>query len=276
MPHHTPRLSSPRLWTGLTLAGAAISVGLSGAAQAEAYKLPMPRQSGVWLTQAEGGEGGEAGAVAGADAETAYLVRLAIVEGHFVAAQFLYSLGMTDEAIGLSYHPEAEMMDDVRASLQAHGTADITPQMTAFSEAMENNAGAETVSAALSAFRAAVSTAFEAGKPDTKARFAVITAISKAAAAEYAGSIEDGVVTDDMAYTEAMAFLQIARRDAENIRAALADTDTATATKAGRIAGIIADEPQPFGKSDTGFVAFDPAVLLAMAARVELVASQVR
>tara|TARA_R110002096_G_scaffold138378_1_gene291995 strand:+ start:2700 stop:3530 length:831 start_codon:yes stop_codon:yes gene_type:complete len=271
-----PRLSSPRLWSGLTLAGAALGVGLAGSADAEAYKLIMPGQSGVWLAQAEGGEGGEAGAIADVDEDTAYLVQLEIVEGHLVAALALYDLGMTDEAISLSYDPEAEMMDEVRAALAAHGAADITPLMTDFSDAMEKKAGAEAVSAALTSFRTAVATAVRAANPGLKTRFAIVTALSKAAADEISGAIENGVVTDDMAYNEAQAFLRIALRDAENIQRDLATADKAAADRAGRIAGLIAQEPLPFARTETGFVAFDPAIILSLAARVELIASQVR
>ncbi|EKE18050.1 MAG: hypothetical protein ACD_10C00149G0002 [uncultured bacterium] len=41
--------------------------------------------------------------------------------GHLLAADALYRKGLVDDAIGLSYHPEAEMMEEVRANLAAHG-----------------------------------------------------------------------------------------------------------------------------------------------------------
>ncbi len=70
--------------------------------------------------------------MAEASPEVAYLAKLAIVEGHLIAARDLYRKGLVDEAVGLSWHPEAEMMDDVRADLAAHRVPDVTPAMAAF------------------------------------------------------------------------------------------------------------------------------------------------
>jgi hypothetical protein len=239
---------------------------------AEARIMPpvVAQDQTVWLAQAEGGEGGEAGAVAGVDDATAYVVRLAIVDGHLRAAAALYGMGMVDDAIGLSYHPEAEMMDDVRASLAAHGQADFTPAMQVFSAALEGGVGATEVQAALVAFQADVGAVIAADAPDAKRRFAVAVAVLEAAAAEYAGSIEGGQVTDALAYNEAQAFVDVAR---DMIAPLGADALGPLVARA-----LAAMEPAAaaFGRDGDAFVANDPAILLAVAARVELLASQVR
>lgn len=262
------RAVTARKWTGLLLASTAFGAGL---AEARITPPAMPQDQTVWLAQAEGGEGGEAGAVAGVDPETAYIVRLAIVEGHLIAAETLYANGMTDEAIGLSYHPEAEMMDEVRQTLAEHGQEDFTPAMQVFSEFMESGAPTTEVQAALLAFQAAVDSAINAEAPDAKTRFVIAVAILKAAAAEYSGSIEDGKVTDIMAYNEAQAFVGVAGK-------MLGQTGGDAKLDALVVRALAATEPaaEAFGMEDGTFTANDPAILLGVAARVELIASQVR
>lgn len=256
-----PRSVSPRQWTGLVLAATA----LGGMAEARVV-APMGAQAGdVWLAQAQGGEGGEAGAVAGVDPETAYLVRIAIVEGHLLAAAALYDLGMVEDAIGLSYHPEAEMMDEVRAGLAANGAADFTPLMQAFSTALEDGVDAGP---ALVAFQEAAAVAM--AKPDAAARFRVAVALLKASAAEYTGSIEGGEVTDALAYHEAQAFVAVAR----DMLVPLVE-DEAVGKLAGRAIAAMEPSAAAFG-AEGQMIANDPAILLGVAARVELLASQVR
>ena len=70
----------------------------------------------------------------------------------------MYRKGLVDEAVGLSYHPEAEMMDEARALLTAHGAPDISPAMTAFSEMMEQGATPDVVDQAMQSVSNAVVT----------------------------------------------------------------------------------------------------------------------
>lgn len=263
-----PRPISARQWTGLLLATTALGAGM---AEARLAPPAMPQGQTIWLAQAEGGEGGEAGAVAGVETEIAYLVRLAIVEGHLIAAAALYEAGMVDDAIGLSYHPEAEMMDDVRSTLAAHGRDDFTPSMQVFSAAMESSASVDEMHKALAAFQASVDGAINAEAPDAKARFAVAVAVLKAAAAEYAGSIEGTEVTDILAYHEAQAFVDVARKVVGGI-----GDDPKLARLVTRAEAAMEPAAEAFGKVDGRFAANDPAILLAVAARVELIGSQVR
>lgn len=264
----SPRLVTARHWTGLLLATTALGAGMAEARMVPSMMAPvMGGGQTVWL--AEGGEGGEAGAVAGVDTDSAYLVRLAIVEGHLLAAAALYRAGRVDDAVGLSYHPEAEMMDDVRESLAVHGQGDFTPLMQAFSSAMEG--GAADVTPELAAFQAAVAGAIGAEAPDAAKRFAVAVAVLQAAAAEYAGSIEDGVVTDVLAYHEAQAFVDVARGMVAGIAG-----DAAMERLGARAVAAMGTAAEAFGMADGTFAAKDPAILLGVAARVELISSQVR
>ncbi|KAF0175994.1 MAG: hypothetical protein FD162_3 [Rhodobacteraceae bacterium] len=190
--------------------------------------------------------------------------------GHLLAADALYRKGLVDDAIGLSYHPEAEMMEEVRANLAAHGAADFTPQM-AFLAALEKAAPHAEVDAALADFRAAVATAQAPQAAEVKSRFAAMVVVTKAAA-EYQGSIEAGSVNDAMAYHEAHAFLAIARDLATGLQA-----DPLASKAAGRALEVLAEADTAFGDmAQTTLEARNPAILLAIAARLELIGSTVR
>lgn len=305
MTERTPRLSQPRRWASLALVGATASLatsspglavqglGLAALAPQSASSLVLidsqggeggeaagaaAQAEGQASTQApssaEGGEGGEAGATAGAAPDAAYLAQLSIVAGHLRAAVLLFEKGQKDDAVALSYHPEAEMMDSVRESLQAHGAADITPAMTTLSEAMEQDASLDTVKARLAEAEATIAAAQSVEADEIRTRFEALVVLVKAGASEYAGAIKDGAVEDPMAFLEAFAFLQIARDQA----GALATLGDETAAKAAaKIDTALAGADAAFGDvRAAALVAQDPGLLMAIAGRVELAASQVR
>jgi hypothetical protein len=270
-----PRSTQPRLWRSLALASATVTLATMPAlAQNKAVPLAqiLAHDATLWLAQAEGGEGGEAGAVASATPDVAYLARLAIVEGHLRAALDLYRKGLVDEAVGLSYHPEAEMMDDVRADLAAHAAADITPAMTAFSATLEAAAPVPEVEAALAAVQSAIAAAMAPKAGDLRVRFDTLTALLRAAASEYASSTEGGSVGDVMAYHESHAFIATARSLAAELALVPAAKDAAD-----RALAAMAEADGAFGDMSLAtYLVSDPAILLAVAARVELIASSVR
>lgn len=268
MTTQTTRPTYPRRWNSLVLTTAAL--GLAPMADLAYAQVPV-QDAQIWRV-AEGGEGGEAGAVADASADVAYLAQLAIVEGHLRAARDLYAKGAVDEAIGLSYHPEAEMMDVVRETLVAHNAPDITPAMTAFSQRMEAGAPLAEVEAALTQVRAAISTATASDAGNLRLRFDAIVLLVKAAAHEYAESIAEGAVSDVMAYHESHAFVETAGL----WLAELAKAEPAKAAAEKAIA-VLAGAADAYGDmSGMELQARDPAILAAVAARVELTASQVR
>ena len=270
----TPRLTQPRTWATLALA----SVTLAMPAQSNPHHPPptaLP-MANLWLAQAEGGEGGEAGAVAEFSGDAAYLAQLSIVEGHLAAAATMYRKGLVDEAIGLSYHPEAEIMDHVRETLAAHGAPDISPAMVTFSETMERGATPDEVDQALAALSAAVATASQPAKADLPGRFSALVIVLRAAASEYADSTAGGLVNDITPYYEAHGFVAVARSLAQTLAAdPAADPKAAAAAQKALLA--LNDADAAFGDlAHADPVARDPAILQTVAARVELIASSVR
>ncbi len=278
-PKRTPQL---RAWRSLAL-GAAVTLvaapSLAGSGFASggvdaSSAVDIARDMGaqLWTVQAEGGEAGEAGLIEGATDDAAYLAQLTIVEGHLIAAAALFANGQTDAAIELSNHPEAEMMDDMRAQLAIHKATDFTPLMKAFSAAMESSAPIDAVNAALADFRSSVAMAKADEAAELKARVEALVVVVKAAAEEYAGSIEGGVVTNVMAFHEAHAFLTLAREEAANLQ-----TQELTEAASGRILEALTASDEAFGDlAVLQPVAQDPAILHAVAARVELIGASVR
>jgi hypothetical protein len=269
----SPRPTNPRRWTTLAAASVSLAVGAPGHAEVHLPQLaiykPQQQDAQLWLAQAEGGEGGESGAVADTSLPETYLAQLSIVEGHLIAAAELYRNGMKEDAIALSHHPEAEMMDAVRAALAAHGAKDITPEMQAFSAAMEADEPTEAVDAALVNVREAIAAAQASEASAVKTRFAALTLLVKAASEEYAGSLAEGKVDDLMAYNEAHAFILSARDLATGLQAV-------AEKPAGRILEALKGADEAFGDLTSATPeARDPAILAAIAAKVELIGNSV-
>ena len=269
-PENQPRIVTPKRWQGLAV-GSAIALAAAPVLAQVPVTAPAHQGGMLWLAQAEGGEGGEAGAVEGANADVAYLAQLAIVEGHLVAAMDLYRKGMVDEAIGLSYHPEAEMMEELRASLAVHGVPDVTPAIAAFSAALESGGPAADVEAALAAAQAAFAAAAAPEADELRVRADALVLLLRAAAHEYEESAEGGVVGDIYAYHEAYAFIEVARTLATALGA-----DPAAKPAADKALTALDGATEAFGDmSKAELEAKDPAILLAVAAKVELALSSV-
>lgn len=275
---------APRLLSSLVLAGSAAGFAAFPAAGAPAFGAGIrPDQAAsvsraathsgearLWLAQAEGGEGGEAGAVADAPADLAFLARLHIVEGHLRGAVSLYHQGHVDEAIGVAYHPEAEMMDEVRADLAARGLADFSPELVAIGTAMEANASPEAVDAHLASLEAAIAAAAAADANEKRLRADALVLVMRAAASDYAVSIADPAAIDLVPYAEAAGFVMTVRSQAAELAA---DADPAVAAAGKKMLDAVAEAEALFAAE---VVAGDPAVLLAAAARIELAAGAVK
>lgn len=266
------RVVGPRLWRGLALAGAAAGLAAAQPALAEVSfgsgGGAVPER--IWLAQAEGGEGGESGAVAEASPEAGYLARLLIVEGHLLAAVTLYGQGQVDDAVGLSGHPEAEMMDEVREALATHGAADFSDAMARLTEVMAAGAPLAEVQAALAEVRGGIAAAAEGAQ--AKARFGALVALLRAAGVEYQGSIEGGTVADLITWNEALGFVQAG----QPVAAALAaDADPVVAKAGAKAVAALAEAAALFGDGAAP-VAGDPAVLAGAAASIELAAYPVK
>ncbi len=272
----TPRPASPRLWTNAALMGAATGLAVSAplAAMAHVNTIPLAPVERLWLAQADGGEAGEAGAVEGVAPDVAYLVRLRIVEGHLVAAAHLYRDGLTIEGVALSGHPEAEMMDDVRESLEQYGAADFTDAMDAFTMVMADGASQADVDAALANAVAGIDAAAAKAGHGPRVEFDALIALTRAAANEYAGALENGQIAEIMGFFEANGFLAVAKRQAE---ALAASDDPVVAAAGAKAVAALADTETAFPMIDSGTPQpSDPAILVAAASAIEFASYPVK
>ncbi|MGJ8625976.1 MAG: hypothetical protein ACSHXB_03360 [Sulfitobacter sp.] len=274
------RPSTPKRWKTFVVAGTAAGLGHAVPLHAATDLVGFDINPGpVWITQAageagEGGEGGESGAVADAKPDVAYLTRLALVEGHLIAATALYARGMTDEAVGLAGHPEAEMMDEVRETLEARGADDFTDALEAVGEVMADGADQAQVAVKQSALHDAIAAAAEAGNVPVRAQFDTILTLARIAAQEYTDVIQGGQVEDLFGYHEAYGFVIAAQEMANNL--AKSEDDT-VAVAAAKIAAALEPAITQFGNiSSPDLTIGDASVLHGAAAQVELAALRVK
>ena len=271
----SPRQTTPRRWQSLAL-GATVSLAAAPLLAADLHRpapitLSMPGAT-LWLAQSQGGEAGEAGITSVAPADPAYLAELAIIEGHMLAARNLYALGQADTAVTLSRHPEEEgTLATLNTAIAAHGAQDFSSLISAFTAQMAKGATQDDVDATLARIHVKAAAAAAGLQDQPRIRFDAIVLVLKAAAAEYANSITDGKVTDVMAFHESYAFIQLAR-------AAMADLGSVplAAKAAPRALEALMGAEDAFGDMTKPPEPRDPAILLSVSARVELIASQVR
>ena len=294
--NRSTRTVNPRRLGGLLLAGTAAGLTFipqAGSAQAfnagESLTVSRPvvlapaeegeagegAKPAATAQASEGGEGGEAGAVADVDPAVADLARIHIVEGHLVAAKELYALGLADEAVALSSHPEAEMMEEVRATLAQWKADDFTPVMEQFTAKMADGVDMADVEAGLAAAQAAFDQAADKGGSDPRRRADALLVLLKAAASEYKDIAEGGSVEDLYGYHEVHGFLAVAARLAKR-EAAGTGAEAAAFAKLGPILDTAAPTFAHLGATEDGFPAGDPSLLFGLAARAEIALLKIR
>lgn len=268
----TPRQTFPTRWATLALT----SVTLAAMPAHGQPPRPAPitlANPNLWLAQAQGGEAGEAGITSEADSDTAYLTDLAIIEGHMLAARDIYAKGHTETAAELTLHPTEEgTLPDLVTRITAHGAADVSPAIAALTAAMQAKAPQADIDAALATVQQAFAAAAAPEADEVRKRFDAVVLLLKAAAGEYSAAIENGAVTDEMGWHEAQAFTQLARARLTDLAAL-----PLSAKAAPKALVVLDDANAAFGDpmADT-LLAGDPEILLTVAARLELIASQVR
>ena len=270
----TPRATQPRRWKSLAFASVtlAASPAMADLHRVAPITLAKP-DSQLWLAQAQGGEGGEAGAIATAAPDAAYLAELMIVDGHMRAARDLYAMGLKDKAVELSKHPAEEgTLAALSKQIALRKAPDVAAAITAFTGVMASGAAQAEVDAALDV----VSKGFDAaaiGEADrVRPRFDAVVLLLKAAADEYQAAIKDGAVEDLMGWHEAWSFLELAREKMKGLaQLPLSARAAPKALEAMKAADVAFGDPMAAAP-----LAGDGQVLLGVAARVELIASSVR
>ena len=226
---------SPRRWTGLALAGTAISLA---AVPLQAQDMVPTGPDRIWLAQAEGGEGGEggeSGVIAERDDDAGYVAALGFIEGHLRVGVALYEAGQAEMAITHMKHPQDEIYADLAPLLAERGAEAFDTQLTTLASAVESGASVEEVQAAFAAVLHEVEEATEATSP--KMQLDALVLMTRTAAEEYAIGVVDGQIGNLHEYQDAWGFVQAVRAratelanspDASVAAAALKVTETLT------------------------------------------------
>lgn len=271
---NSPRTTQPRRWKSLAFASITLAATPALADQHRVAPITLANpEARLWLAQAQGGEGGEAGVTSEASPDAAYLTELMIVEGHMLAARDLYAMGQRDTAIELSRHPQDEgTLDALRKKIAEHKSGDVAEVIAAFTATMEKGAAQTAVDASLTAVSAGFAVAAAVQADQVRARFDAVVLLLKAASEEYQGSIKDGKVTDVMAWHEAWSFVGLARVRLQELAAL-----PLSAKAAPKAIKALEGADAAFGDPSAAVpLAGDGQILLGVAAKVELIASSVR
>ena len=270
----TPRATQPRRWKSFAFASVTLAAAPVFADQHRVAPISLATpDTQLWRAQSQGGEGGEAGAMAAATPDAAYLAELMIVEGHMLAARDLYAMGLKDKAVELSKHPAEEgTLDALRKQIALRKAPDVADGITAFTGAMAAGRSKADVDAALDVVSKGFTAAALGEADQARTRFDAVVLLLKAAADEYQAAIKNGAVEDVMGWHEAWSFVELAREKLKDL--AGLPLSAKAAPKA-----ILAMKPadMAFGDPKASVpLAGDAQILLGVAARVELIASSVR
>jgi len=276
-----------KLWIGL---GSAVLAGSAGPALAGNLHNTTALVSGapaapaalagdlaaepvaVQLAAGEGGEGGEGGAAAAAPAtdDTAFLTQLALIRGHLDVGVELYRRGAVAAAKTHMKHPEDELYADLAPAFAARHVAGFKDSLERLAGLVEAGAPVAQVEAAYADLLRAIDTAASRGAPAaavaTKA--AVVLALVRKAAEDYAKGVSDGRVTEAHEYQDALGFVRSARSILRSLSAAeKAKHQAVLAEISGDLDSLAVAWPSvvPPGRVDA-----DASLLYGTAARIEI------
>lgn len=212
-----PRRVTPRGWTTLSLAGAAIGLAVSSPATAAGFGgAGFGGVAGgpetLWLAQAEGGEAGEAGAAVAGDETVDLLYDLGVLEGSLRAGVALYGAGKADAAAPHLKRPEDDSYDELSYHLTDAGAEGFPAELTALADAARDGKPVAEVEAAFAAVLAKIDAARGLAGASEAAEAAAIVAILRKAAEDHAEGVKDATLAEPEEYEEAWGLAEVARR----------------------------------------------------------------
>ncbi len=210
-----PRRVTPRGWTTLGLAGAAVGLAVGGPAMAAGFGTIPGGPETLWLAQAaagtEGGEAGEAGAALAGDETVDLLYDLGVLEGALRAGVALYRAGKADPAAPHLKRPGDDSYDELSFHLADAGAEGFPDELTALADAAQAGRPVAEVEAAFAAVLAKIDAArVKAGASEAEEAQAIV-AILRKAAEDYAEGVKDGSLAEPGEYQEAWGLAEVAR-----------------------------------------------------------------
>lgn len=267
-----------RRWTGMMVAGVAVGMAVSGAAQAG---TPMtggvaPTADQLWLVSGtEGGEGGESGAApVGADATVELLVGLAKVEAHALSGLDLAAAGQTEAGVEQLHAAKADIFENIEGALKERKAPIFEANLLALTDAVAVGKDAGALEAAHATLQAGIEAARAAIAPSAHDELAAVLFLTHEAADDFTAGVKDGQIAELGEYQDARAYLLAANETLTRLSGSADATIKAAADKsAAALAPVIAGLPDVV---PTGALTMDSATILAAAARIELASYPVK
>ena len=214
----------------------------------------------------------EARAVPATPPEVACLVRLALVEGHLIAARSLHRAGKTDAALRLAGDAEAGVVNCLGPALRAHGAPGLLPELGAFAWDIVNGVAPEGMTARLTDLWRAIQAVAALTPATPTMRLEAVARMIRVAADTYGKAMEDGEVVDSTSWHAASAFFFVAREQALVLAASC---DRAIVPAAARVLSALEETESLFGDGSTPRDG-DIGVLLAAATQVDFITARLR
>jgi hypothetical protein len=268
------RRVAPRAWVTLTLSGAALGLTVTGGVAGDVHG-PAAAPETLWLAQAttEGGEGGEAGAIAGDDS-VALLTGLGLIEGHLRAGVALYEAGLAEQATSHMKHPQDELYVGLLPLLTKAGAEDFSAELTELSAAVNSGADLARVKEIFAEVQKEIGEGREHAGGGEAAEAAAIVRMLTTAADEYALGVKDGKVLELHEYQDAWGFVEVARALLTHMAGEDDAAEKAFGEKA--LAALAEADAALPGVSPEGKTLGEASAIYAAAATIELAAYKLK
>ena len=251
----------------------AVALAGEGEGEGEVISAGEGEGEGEVVAAGEGeGEGEGAAATELTSDDLAYLTHLSLIKGHLYVGAELYKAGHIEHAKTHMKHPESELYADLVPALEARGTAGFAKELTAVSDAVNEEKGVEAVQTALDTLLAAIDTnamAVSETSATPAEKLKLVVQLLRTAADEYAIAVVDGKMENAHEYQDAFGFTTIATDLVEGIES---DESAVTDAKAATLA-ILADvKPHWPGLIPPETLKTEAGALYGAAAQIELLA----
>ena len=200
-----------KFWTSLGIATVSGTIVASAAALDTAANKQAVQHSKLLLMADASGEGGESGGAVAGDDRIAYLLDLALVEGHMQVGVALYKAGDAEAAKPHMKHPKDELYADLEKRFAEMKVGGFAEELDAVAKAVESGAAAADVDALMAKLlkeiaelRGGALTGAEAAQ--------TVTLLVRHATEDYAKGVKDGKVVAAIEYQDAWGFVQAAKQ----------------------------------------------------------------
>lgn len=159
----------------------------------------------------QGGEGGEAGAMAGVNPDEAYMTKLKLMQGHLRIGHALVAARHWDDAIMHFMHPIEEIYGSLESDLSDRNVEPFRNELHTLAQRVRSHEGGESFNEAFRSVQTRLDDAEKALDPDVRHdavfRLNVAMRLLQQAALEYNAAITDGRIVNVAEYQDSRGFV---------------------------------------------------------------------